>query len=536
MILADQMPGELPPSIQGVLHGAVGEVGQDSLGAVHVAGLVQLQSLGLDLGLLLEHGVHQLAALLRDLLVHGVPAELRPVVHQVEGPPGAVQVEVVAVAGVPLHRDLSGAGVDGNMNGGVGGVLTEPQHGTDLGRQPVTALGHEAVGALLHSDGAGPRELGNLLRGITGGQRVADRGAEGTSGQASGGIIGGALVVVAIDFHQLLNSDLLVRNDRERIGQGSLLAVGDGQLQGGGDQIEHAPHTGGAGVADIADSRVGDQGPVEVLTLAPLAKLLGIVRDVGGPHEVLGVLEVDHADVGTVGTGPHLIIGNSAGNPVGAGGAAVGSPQGARTDDLEDPHFIGISNSQALAAVGVAVLLSQGAHDLDALSGGGGALQTQHLQVGDHEQRLLTVVEGGVVAAPGVLADGDTLLIEAGIAGVDIRIGLGDLGDLADLLNGINGIHAGVAVDLHDLTLLMGAAGDDLDTVVIPAVTGVGHHRGPIRSGVLAGSDNGTGVGHHRGREGYDGHNQTDQFLKSFHSKILHQFAIGNTFTFCAPV
>ena len=171
-----------------------------------------------------------------------------------------------------------------------------------------------------------------------------------------------------------------------------------------------------------------------------------------------------------------------------AGRDALGRPhradlRGARAEDLELPHFLGVADRQALAAVAVAVPLGHLPHDLDDFAGRGPPLQRDPLELHDVHQPF--VVEELAAAADRGLADDDALLVHEGVGGVVAGEGLLHLRHLADLvLLLVRRLLLAEAPALHDVALGAGRvrlAGDHLDSDLVAAVAGMARERAVVR-------------------------------------------------------
>ena len=341
---------------------------------------------------------------------------------------------------------------------------------------------------------------------------VVECAGSGIGGQ----IILGAFQMVGVDAHDLLHGDGLVGLDGEII---MILTAHHGELLGGSQQGERTPLTAGGIELIPVGGGVEDLGVVEGFTLGILADGGRILGDIGGPHEVVGIVEVDHAETGAVRAHEGGVIGHTTGSPVGTGRAGILLPEGTGAADVEDPDLVLVGNQQALAAIAIAVFLGQSAHDLDALTSGRRPLQTQLLQVGDDEQTIAGII-GGVVAGPGELADNDALFIHEGIAHVEVGVGFLGLGDLAAELGLALGSRAGIVVDINHLTGLMLAAFHDDDTMIIPAVAGMRNDGGTVGRCILAACSGRAGQSSAQGhrQHKHEGNDHTQYFLHPFTS------------------
>ena len=227
----------------------------------------------------------------------------------------------------------------------------------------------------------------------------------------------------------------------------------------------------------------------------PPALILGEVRQVGAGQEVVRIRGVHLADPGGVGAHGDAVVGHPHRHPVGAGLARTGLPQGAGAHDLEEPGLLGVRQGEGLAVVPVAVLLRQGAHDLDGLPGGLGPLEGEDLKLLDGEPAGL--VDALLPAVYGGFPDHELVLVHEGVPRVEVGVGLGHLGDLPHLLQGSGGLGLVAEVLVHRGGGAggEGLAGDHHHALVIPAVHGVAGHDGPVDGGLFAHQDGGAGQG-----------------------------------------
>ena len=203
------------------------------------------------------------------------------------------------------------------------------------------------------------------------------------------------------------------------------------------------------------------------------------------------VLPVDPADAGDVARDGHLVVRDALGHPYGAHLVA------AAADDFEGPYFFLIGHRQALAGVAVAVFLGGFAHQADGVAGVVAAHQRESGELLDEEHRVL--VDEGVRAREGGLAHGELLLVQAGIARIDIGVGVADFGDLAHLLDA-GGVALELRVpealeDLEHVAFLMVDGGFHRNPGVRDAVAGVGSDDGTVRGGEPAHHDAGAALG-----------------------------------------
>ena len=213
---------------------------------------------------------------------------------------------------------------------------------------------------------------------------------------------------------------------------------------------------------------------------------------------------------------------------MGAGGAALRGPQHAGADDLKDPDFVRIGNGQHLAAIAVAILLSQIAHDLHHLAGGGTTLQAQHLQVGDHEHAFGIVHV--VNTRPGVLADQDALFIHEGVGHVEVGIGFSNLRNLTELLGGDHGILARIPIDIYHFAFGVGAAGNHNDPMIVPTIAAMGNHGGTISRGFLTNCNDRASQGSGGAAQNYqDGNERNAPKTNTFHLTVSFNFLYGIT-------
>ena len=161
--------------------------------------------------------------------------------------------------------------------------------------------------------------------------------------------------------------------------------------------------------------------PEDELALAvPQPVVDGDLLHIGGRHHVL-VLAVYPPDAGDVGRDGYMVVRDPLGDPRSADFLL------ADTHYLELPDLVLVGHGQAFAAVPVAILFRQGAHQSDGIPGVITALKGHAFQFFNGEPPGR--VHEGVGAPEGGLSHGQLLLVEAGIGGVEISIGMRHLGD-----------------------------------------------------------------------------------------------------------
>ena len=154
----------------------------------------------------------------------------------------------------------------------------------------------------------------------------------------------------------------------------------------------------------------------ELVFAVPQAVAAGDGLDVVGAHEILGVATLQTAYAGDVAADAHVVVGDALGSPYAADVVL------AFTQDFHLPHFLGVGYGDALAGIGVAIDFDEVAYEADGIAGGGAALQCHALQFLD-EVHACGVAQG-VGSAKGALADGELMLVEAGVGGVEVGIGV----------------------------------------------------------------------------------------------------------------
>ena len=203
------------------------------------------------------------------------------------------------------------------------------------------------------------------------------------------------------------------------------------------------------------------------------------------------ILAVDPADARDVAGDGDFVVGDALGHPDGAHLAA------AAADDFEGPYFLLVRDRQAFAGVAVAVFLGRFAHQADGVARVVAAHERQAREFLDEEDRVL--VDEGVRAGEGRFADGDLLLVQAGVARIDIGIGMADLWDFAHLphAGGVS-FELGVPQAFIDFEHVSGGVvrgGFHRDPRVRHAVAGVGGEDGAVRGREPAHHDAGAAFG-----------------------------------------
>ena len=258
--------------------------------------------------------------------------------------------------------------------------------------------------------------------------------------------------------------------------------------------------------------------PEDELALpVPEAVVDGDLLHIGGRHHVLA-LAVDAADAGDVGRYGDVVVRHPLRHP----GSA--DPFLADADDLELPDLVLVGDREALAAVAVAVLLREGAHQPDGVAGVVAALQGDALEFLDPEPAR--GVHEGVRTAEGGFADGQLLLVEAGIGRVQVGVGMGRLRDFAHEpdARGVSAEHRvhGAPEDRMHRPGRMVRRGFHLGPCAVSAVTGMGCHHGTVGGGLPAHHDGRAALaveflGEEQAADGQRGHEGEE----SFHGSIV---------------
>ena len=137
------------------------------------------------------------------------------------------------------------------------------------------------------------------------------------------------------------------------------------------------------------------------------------------------------------------------------------------------PDFLAVGDGDAFPGVAVAVLLDEISGEADGFAGGSRPLEHQPFDLLDHEHAF--VIDKLLASTDGRLADGQPLLVQAGIGRVQELVGFRHLGDLARLEDALEvgrslGVHLARVDLVHGLVrpLLMG---HDVQPGPIGAVT-----------------------------------------------------------------
>ena len=229
---------------------------------------------------------------------------------------------------------------------------------------------------------------------------------------------------------------------------------------------------------------------------------------------MVGVVEIDGADARDVGRDAHVVVGDALGGPDGAGFARAG------TVDLELPDFLGVGHREALAPVGIAVALGHLPHQADGVARVVAVLQGQALQFFDPEHAV--AVDQVLVAVVGGLADGQLLLVHAGIGRVDEAVGLqGRRHDAPGLIDPARVPGFLLVQDVEEIGLGLarrkGLARFDGHVGAIIGIAAVrGHHRA-VAGGLPAHHDGSTGRARRSRQEDEGRQGGKDILRKRFH-------------------
>mmetsp|Transcript_27023 Transcript_27023/g.67977 ORF Transcript_27023/g.67977 Transcript_27023/m.67977 type:complete len:351 (-) Transcript_27023:789-1841(-) len=299
----------------------------------------------------------ELSLLCPDVLDHVAVLEVGPVGHKVKGPPGGIRAELCLPHMAIRHRRAGRRRVEGHIGGCMRLRMTVPKHATDLVGQPVTHDAHEAEELAEHRNGAlpsalRPRVTRVLARGVG---VVLHRRTKGASLGPSGGVKWCALVVVAQDGHHVWRREVApVR----RHGDGVCLGLWDEtqagvQLQGGGQQAEHAPDSAShvQRVEGVVARKVPVKGirsrEVEGASLwvpPPLLYRKGV--HIARSQVVVPILQVQLPDYHAIGDGGHMRVWNADSSPHGAGVVGAG-------DDMEEPGLGLVRDTTGFRAEGI---------------------------------------------------------------------------------------------------------------------------------------------------------------------------------------
>ena len=143
------------------------------------------------------------------------------------------------------------------------------------------------------------------------------------------------------------------------------------------------------------------------------------------------------------------------------------------------PHLFRIGNRQALAPVAIAILLDQLSHQLDGLTSRRATLQSDTLQLLDHEHTVL--IDQLLTPGDGGLTNAQLLLVQAGIGSVEklegsLRLRDRSLGDHAPCTLGILRMHTSCVNGL-DRIIRIGSGRHDVHPSAVATVAGMaGNH------------------------------------------------------------
>ena len=252
----------------------------------------------------------------------------------------------------------------------------------------------------------------------------------------------------------------------------------------------------------------------------PQTQGLGFLLQVLAVHEMVGIVEIDGTDARNVGRDAHMVVGNPLGSPDGTGFAR------ARSIDLELPHFVGIGHGQTLAPVGITVFLSHLPHQADGIAGVVAILQGQALKFLDPEHAI--AIDQVLVAVVGRLANGQLLLIHAGIRSVDETIGLQSRRhDAARLINAPHVPGFFLVEDIEEirfrLTRGKGLAGLDGHESPVIGIAAVGGHHRPVGRSLFAYHDGGAGISRRHGAQQQRGCSDPAS-IEQFHVAVVYGF------------
>ncbi len=327
----------------------------------------------------------------------------------VDPPAGSAVKILIAAAGGVQFGQLGLGCPQRHQEGGVRGAVAVPDKALGFVRQVSLDMPQHHIAGAEHVDGT---------LGVIDVQGVAIVACIGGAGY----IVGGALVVIPLNLEYILHGQLLLRHhvQREAVGLGV-------QVQAGSHQVKGAPFAAGGVLAVVGGIQLGrGEGHVGILT--PQAVVDGEGFEGLGVQVVLAVLKVNLAYAGAVGRHKEGVLRQPHGAPE---IAAV---------NLKHPGFIAVHDVDGFAGILPAVLVNQVAHHFHSLPGGGGALQGDVLGVpavhqvvpGKNEGRNLFPVLRIPVHREGGFAHGHALIVDEGVAGVEILVGVFRLGDFLD--------------------------------------------------------------------------------------------------------
>ncbi len=205
---------------------------------------------------------------------------------------------------------------------------------------------------------------------------------------------------------------------------------------------------------------------------------------------MVGIVEIDHTDAGDIGRDAHVVVGDALCRPDGAGCTRAGAV------DLKLPDLIRVGDSQALAPVGIAVLLSHFTHQADGIAGIVAIFEGQALEFLNPENAV--PVDQFPAAVVGRLADGQLFLVHARVSRVDEAVGL--QGGRHDATGLIDPAHVPGLLLMQDIEVIgfglprqEGLARFDGYIGTIVGVAAMGGHDRSVTGGFLAHHDGGTG-------------------------------------------
>ena len=455
-----------------------------------------------------------------------LPGEGGELVGPAELPEGAIIDILFLSAGLIGLRERGGAAEDGDAGALAGVVQRQPAHAAHRIGQPGAELGHVRIGA--PGDGHGPPEFdragGDGVQGVPhrGGQPRVRDGAHDRVGRVL--LVGGpgdfdvlghvevrSLVGLAVEGHHLADIDRLLGLDGKR----EFVHV-VGEAEGGREVVEDEVL---AVVEVLALGVVGIEIlPEDELAFpVPEAIVDGDLLHIGRGHHVLA-FSVDAADAGDVGRYGDVVVGDPFRHPGGA------DPFLADADDFELPDFVLVGDREAFAAVAVAVLLREGAHQPDGVPGVVAALQGDALELFDPEPA--GGIHKRVRTAEGGFADGQLLLVEAGVGRVEVGVGMGRLRDFSHELDAGSipaevRVHGAPEDRMHGAGLMVRSR-FYLGPCAVSTVAGMGCHHGTVGGGLPANHNGRTALaveflGEEQAADGQRG----QQGEESFHGQIV---------------
>ena len=455
-----------------------------------------------------------------------LPGEGGELVGPAELPEGAIIDILLLTAGLVGLRERGGAAEYGDAGALAGVVQRQPTDAAHRVGKPRAELGHVRVGA--PSDGHGPPEFdgagGDGVQGVPhrGRQpRVRDRAHDRVGrmllvgGPGDLDVLGHVevrpLVGLAVEGHHLADIDRLLGLD----GEGEFVHV-VGEAEGGREVVEdevlavvEVLALGIVGVEILPEDELAFPVPESVVD--------GDLLHIGRGHHVLA-FPVDAADAGDVGRYSDVVVGDPLRHP------GCADPVLADADDFELPDFVLVGDRQAFAAVAVSVLLGEGAHQPDGVPGVVAALQGDALKLLDPEPA--GGIHKRVRAAEGGFADGQLLLVEAGIGRVQVGVGMGRLRDFSHELDAGSipaevRVHGAPEDRMHGAGLMVRSR-FYLGPCAVSTVAGMGCHHGTVGGGLPANHNGRTALaveflGEEQAADGQRG----QQGEESFHGQIV---------------